>query len=430
MALRYQRIRGTRDILPIESTKWQYVERMAMEVSSRYGFGELRIPTFEKTDLFTRSVGESTDVVQKEMYTFEKGRDSITLRPEGTAGVIRAILENGMLNEATPQKLSYFTSCFRHENPQAGRLREFHQFGCECVGTASASQDAEMIAMVYDFLTRLGLKEFEVQVNSIGCPECRPTYNSKLVEYYRAHYDVLCDTCKQRLEKNPMRLLDCKSESCSALKPGAPRSLDSLCEECENHFVDLKERLCAMGIPHVVNPDIVRGLDYYTRTVFEFITTCIGAQGAIGGGGRYDGLIAQMGAPTTPALGFAMGLERILMLMDAEGCEFPNTKQCDIYVGSMGGAENITAQKIVSLLRLEGFYALCDTVERSVKAQIKYADRQGARYACVIGSNELEAMEVVVKDMRGSSQYTIKLDAPSISRFLYDMMAEEVADTL
>lgn len=423
MALKTKSIRGTRDVTPADSHKWQYVERVALEVAATYGMAEIRLPTIEKTELFVRSVGETTDVVQKEMYTFDKGRESITLRPEGTAGTVRAVLENNLLEGALPVKLSYLLSCFRHENPQAGRLREFHQFGVECFGCEAPTADAEVIGVAADLLARLGLADVTLEINSIGCPGCRPQYNQKLVEHFRARESELCATCRERLEKNPLRLLDCKEEKCREIAENAPLCLDHLCEECSGHFAGLKTRLDAMGLAYVINPKIVRGLDYYTKTVFEFVNESAGAQGTVCGGGRYDGLVELMGGAHVPALGFGMGLERLLMVMEASGCAFPGPKSCDIYIGSMGEAENVRALALCTGLRREGFVALCDTVGRGVKAQMKYANKIGAAYSCILGSQELEGGSVTVKDMATGEGQAVDLTGEALSAFLYDRLA-------
>lgn len=412
-------IRGTKDILPGESYRWQYIERVAFEVARSYGMEEIRTPTFEKTELFVRSVGETTDVVQKEMYTWDQGRESLTLRPEGTAGTVRAILQNNLLSETLPVKVSYKLSCFRHENPQAGRYREFNQFGIECFGSPSPSADAEVIGVARDVFDRLGIDGISLEINSIGCPKCRPDYNKLLVEYFRGQYDDLCETCKQRIEKNPLRLLDCKEEKCKEIAKDAPLCLDHLCEECGEHFDGLKTRLDAMNMVYSVNPRIVRGLDYYTKTVFEFIADSAGAQGTVCGGGRYDLLVEQMGGPHTPALGFGMGLERLLMVMDANGCEFPEPTRCDIYIGSMGEQENIKALELCTALRKEGFVALCDTVGRSVKAQMRYADKMSAAYSCIIGSQELENGQIRLRNMEDGENIEADLDAGAIMEVLY-----------
>ncbi len=411
MALITNAIKGTLDTLPSESYKVQYVEAAMREIAENYGFYEMRTPVFEHTELFQRSVGETTDVVQKEMYTFnDKGGRSITLRPEGTAGAARAFLENGLFNEAMPQKIYYLTSCYRYEKPQAGRLREFHQFGVECFGAPTAAADAEIILLANEIFNYLGINGLSLEINSIGCPECRKKYQQALREYFTAHIDELCDTCKSRLEKNPMRILDCKSPADKEIAKGAPKILDYLCEDCSAHFELVKKYLTANNVEFTVNPAIVRGLDYYTRTVFEFVSNEIGAQGTVCGGGRYDGLIEEMGGKPTAACGFGLGIERLLLLMDAQKCEFPERKKCDIFIGSMGENENLKASQLATDLRNEGLAAQFDTVGRSLKAQMKYADKIGALYTMVIGTNELESGSAVLKNMTDGTTEEIELD--------------------
>lgn len=428
MALKFQSVRGTRDLVPAETAKWRHVERVAMETCACYGVGELRFPTIEHTELFTRSVGETTDVVQKEMYTMDKEDESITLRPEGTAGAARAVLEQNLLEEVLPVKICYFINCFRHEKPQAGRFREFRQFGVECYGNASPTADAEVIGLAYEVLNRLGIDDLSLEINSIGCPACRPGYNRALVDYYRSHESELCDTCLGRLEKNPLRLLDCKEEHCKALSARAPRITEHLCAECAEHFSGLQAHLDAMGVRYKVNPFIVRGLDYYTKTVFEVISANIGAQSTVCGGGRYDGLIEELGGQHTPALGFAMGLDRLLMVMEKAGIAFPEERGCDLYIGSMGEQENIRALALAGKLRAEGFAVLCDTVGRSVKAQMRYANRMGARHACIIGSQELEQNAVNVKIMDSGEQQQVAMNAEAMASFLYDAMHRDIVE--
>lgn len=421
--------RGTQDVLPAQSGKWQYVEQKALDVAGLFGFREIRFPTFEHTELFHRSVGDTTDVVQKEMYTFQdKGGRSITLRPEGTAGTMRAILQNGLLNDVMPLKVSYVTSCFRYEKPQAGRLREFHQFGVEMVGSAAPAADAQTIALAKTIFDSLGITGLELEINSIGCPECRANYHNALKAYFRSHFEELCETCRERLDKNPMRILDCKSPVCSELAKDAPVVLDYICDDCKTHFEGLKKHLDAMGIAYQVNPTIVRGLDYYTRTVFEFVATGIGAQGTVCGGGRYDGLIELLGGQPTPAIGFAMGLERLLLVMEQCGCGFPPDQGCTIYLGSMGEAAALKASELCMRLRDEGFYAECDIVGRSVKAQMKYADRLHAKYSCILGDNELEAGKVRVKRMDSGETEEVSLEADAFIRFIYAGTLNELTD--
>lgn len=403
-------IRGTQDVLPNESYRWQYIERTLLETAALYGYKELRVPVFEQTNLFQRSVGDTTDVVQKEMYTFEdKGGRSITLRPEGTAGAVRCLLEHGLYNEALPVKACYVLSCYRYEKPQAGRLREFHQFGVECFGAPNAAADAEVIAVGHQAFKRLGVTGLQLEINSIGCPECRKKYLDVLRGYFESHKDTLCETCRGRLERNPMRILDCKSPICADIAKDAPKMLDYICDECKDHFHGVTSRLDAIGVPYVINPTIVRGLDYYTRTVFEFVSTQIGAQGTVCAGGRYDGLVEEMGGPSLPSLGFAMGLERLLLLMDAQNLPFPQDRKPDLYVVPMGDAAAVAAAKVCEQLREEGFEALTDLNGRGLKAQMKYANKIGASYTMVIGDDELAADKVSVKNMATGQQTQIAL---------------------
>ena len=337
MALITKKIKGTEDVLPKESYRWQFVENIMREESRTYGFKEIRTPVFEHTELFARGVGQTTDVVQKEMYTFDtKGGESVTLRPEGTAGAARAVLEHALENEGLPIKASYFVSCYRYEKPQAGRLREFHQFGLEEYGTQSPVADAELICVAQSIFDRLGLSGIRLEINSIGCPECRAKYHEALKAYFESYKGELCETCLSRLEKNPMRILDCKSPICSKIAEDAPKITDYLCDECDEHFKAVQKYLDVAKVEYTVNPTIVRGLDYYTKTVFEFVTDCIGAQGTVCGGGRYDGLIEELGGKHLPSLGFAMGMERLLMVMDKQGIEIPDNHECALYIATMG----------------------------------------------------------------------------------------------
>lgn len=411
MALITNAIKGTLDVLPKESYKIQYVESAVREIAENFGFYEMRTPVFEHTELFQRSVGETTDVVQKEMYTFEdKGGRSITLRPEGTAGAARAFLENGLFNEALPQKIYYLTSCYRYEKPQAGRLREFHQFGVEAFGAGSPAQDAEIIALANEVFNYLGVKNLTLEINSIGCPTCRAAYQKALKAYFENYKSELCETCKGRLDRNPMRILDCKSPVCSKIAAGAPKILDYLCDDCRAHFEAVQQYLNTMQIDFTVNPEIVRGLDYYTRTVFEFVSNEIGAQGTVCGGGRYDGLLEELGGKPMPACGFGMGLERLLLLMDAQNTPFPDRKGCDIYFASMGDKANLEAARLALDLRNEGLAAQFDTVGRGLKAQMKYADKLGALYTVVLGDNELETRKAQLKNMKDGTLTEISLD--------------------
>lgn len=392
--------RGTQDVLPGESEKLRFIEDTLLDTASKFGFREIRTPVFEQTDLFARGVGETTDVVQKEMYTFEdNGHRSVTLRPEGTAGAVRAFIEHGLFNEPLPQKLSYITSCYRYEKPQAGRLREFHQFGVECFGSASAAADAELISLASQCLDFFALDGIELHINSIGCPECRRDYQKALRDYYTAHIDVLCDTCKDRLERNPMRILDCKNPECHALAADAPKVLDYLCDDCREHFALLQKYLDSMEIAYSVDPMIVRGLDYYTRTVFEFVGTQSGSQGTVCGGGRYDGLVSELGGPATPACGFGMGLERLLLLLDSQQTELPEPAKCDVFLAMTDSGLLPTVMKFASDMRSDGTFTLFDTAGRSLKAQMKFADRIGAKYTVVLGQDELDAGKAKMKNM-------------------------------
>ncbi len=411
MNLVAEAIKGTQDALPKESYKWNYIESVVKDVASKFDFKEIRTPVFEKTELFQRGVGDTTDVVQKEMYTFDdKGGRSITLRPEGTAGAMRSVLEHGLFNEALPIKAFYNTSCYRYEKPQAGRLREFHQFGVECIGASSPTADAEVILLGATVIKRLGLKNISLEINSIGCPECRAKYTQALKEYFSKFTDQLCETCLSRLDRNPMRILDCKSPICKNITNDAPVILDYLCDECEEHFEKVKSYLTNVGVEYTVNPKIVRGLDYYTKTVFEFITTEIGSQGAVCAGGRYDGLSEDLGGPNLPSLGFAMGLERVLILMDKQGCDFPVDTTPDVYIAPMGEKAQAEAIKLCNSLREEGFIAITDMSNRGLKAQMKYANKIGAKYSIVIGDNELENQKATLKNMLTSEN--IEIDLP------------------
>lgn len=411
MALITKAIKGTKDVLPSEVYKNQYIEATCLTVAENFGYKEMRTPVFEHTELFQRGVGDTTDVVQKEMYTFDdKGGRSITLRPEGTAGAARSFLENGLSNEALPQKICYLTSCYRYEKPQAGRLREFHQFGIECFGATSPLADAEMIALAKQIFDELGVKDLHLELNSIGCPTCRAEYHKALKEYFASRVDELCDTCRDRLDRNPMRILDCKSPVCSEIAKDAPVVLDYLCDECKEHFEKTKSYLDAMNIEYIVNPQIVRGLDYYTKTVFEFVADSIGAQGTVCGGGRYDGLIEELGGQHTPSLGFAMGLERLQLVMEAQGCEFPEPSRPDLFIVAMGDKATLKAVEIAKDMRDEGYSVVYDLNGRSLRAQMKYADKINAKYNVVIGDNEVDTKSAVLKDMATGEQNDISLE--------------------
>ena len=397
------RPKGTKDVLPAEVYLWHHIERVAHDTAERFAFKEIRTPVFEHTELFLRGVGDTTDIVNKEMYTFlDKGNRSITLRPEGTAGVARAFLENGLLGGAMPFKAYYLISAFRYERPQAGRLREFHQFGAELYGAAGAYADAEAISLADAFLKNLGLKEVRLQINSIGCKSCRAEYHKALKEYFRPHLATMCRDCNERFEKNPMRIIDCKEEGCKQITAGAPNILDYLCEDCRAHFEEVKSLLTGAGIAYTVNPSIVRGLDYYSRTVFEFTSSAAGAQGTVLGGGRYDGLLEQMGEKPVPAVGFAAGMERLLMVMAAEGAPVSEGEGVKCYLAGMDPLSRTQAFLLASELRSAGISAEVDLMERSLKAQFKYADKMGARFVAVIGESERNEGAAAVKDMKNS----------------------------
>ena len=406
--------KGTKDVLPSESYKWHYVERIARETADLYCLNEIRTPTFEHTELFLRGVGDTTDIVNKEMYTFrDKGDRSITLKPEGTAGVARSFIENGLFNGAMPLKMYYITPVFRYENPQKGRLREHHQFGVEVYGGAGADTDAEVIKLAYTVLKKCGLS-VKLYINSMGCPDCRKKYNEALKDYFADKLDKLCPTCRERYNKNPLRILDCKEEGCKALCKDAPKSIDYLCEDCSAHFKKLQELLADCGVAYEINPFIVRGLDYYTKTVFEFVTTALGSQGTVCGGGRYDNLISQLGGTPTCGVGFGMGIERLLMLMEAENVIIPERENVKLYIATMGDAAYKKAFEIVSALRDKGVKAEVDHAGRGIKAQFKYADKIHAENVVTLGENELASGIAQIKHMADGSLKEVKIDEISL----------------
>ncbi len=410
--------RGTVDILPGESERWQAVENVMREEARIHGFREIRTPVFEDTRLFRRSVGETTDVVQKEMYTFEdKGGRSLTLKPEGTAGAVRAYLEHGLSNEPMPVKLYYITPCYRYEKAQAGRQREFHQFGVEIFGSAGPLSDAALIALANSLFGRLGLKNLKLMINSIGCPDCRAEFTKALTAYFTEHKDKLCETCLSRLDRNPMRILDCKNPECAEVAAGAPHILDFLCDDCRAHFEGVKAGLDAAGIAFGIDPTIVRGLDYYTRTVFEFVSGDLGAQSTVCGGGRYDGLVQEMGGNSTPALGFGLGIERLLLIMEKQGVEFPEPEKCDLYLASVGEAARKEAFRLACLLRTSSVAAAFDEAGRSLNAQMKYAGKIGAAFTAVLGDDELSSRKAKIKNMKTGETKTIDLDNDLAGQF-------------
>jgi histidyl-tRNA synthetase len=406
----YQAPRGTSDILPEEKPYWLYIEKVIGEVTQLYNYKRIDTPVFEDTGLFNRSVGQGTDIVEKEMYTFEdKGGNSITLRPEGTAPVCRAYLEHGMQNLPQPVKLYYQAPIFRYERPQAGRLREHHQFGCECVGDADPAVDAEVIETAWRFYKSLGLKNISLQLNSIGDRQCRPAYLNILKEYYTRQSDKLCNDCKARLIKNPLRLLDCKQPSCQATADAAPASADHLCAECGAHFASLQKYLKSLDIPYTINHRLVRGLDYYTRTVFEFQPEEEKGQSSIGAGGRYDNLIEELGGKPTPAIGFGIGMERVVLNLKKQNISVPPLPQPRVIVATLGEAAREAGVKLASELRRSGISAITSSGGRSLKAQLRQADAIGASYAVIIGDDEVRAGTVTLRNMVKASQETVAL---------------------
>lgn len=404
--------KGTKDVVPSESYKWHYIENTMREMCALYGANELRTPIIEHTELFLRGVGDTTDIVQKEMYTFEdKGGRSITLKPEGTAGMVRAFLENRLFNEPMPQKLYYLNSpTFRYEKPQAGRLREHHQFGIEIVGSYAPETDAEVILLALSLFGKLGVKDLMLHINSIGCPECRKEYNAALKEYLGGYLNEMCETCRARFDKNPMRIIDCKEPRCREIVKNAPRTIDFLCDNCRKHFEGVKSCLDAAGADYVIDPDIVRGLDYYTGTVFEVISNRIGAQGAVCAGGRYNGLIEELGGPSIPAVGFGMGMERLLAVMETNEVEFPKPPETTVYFAANGDAPRMKAFALAHKLREAGVSAEFDHMERSFKAQFKYANKLGAKFTVALGDEELERGAVKVKCMADGEETEVELD--------------------
>ena len=399
--------KGTEDLLPQDSYRWQYLEKHFKEVCDHFGYREIRMPTFEHTELFERGVGDTTDVVQKQMYTFlDKGGRSVTLRPEGTASVARSYLQNHLYANPFPAKMFYNIPCFRYENKQKGRLREFHQFGIEAFGAKGPSIDGEIIALALTFLERVGLSGLTVHINSIGCPECRKRYNEALKDFLRPRLSELCGTCQERFERNPLRILDCKSEICQSLVAGAPVLTDYLCEDCSAHFKGFQHVLDNLGISYEIDPGIVRGLDYYTKTVFEIIsgpfTVC--------GGGRYDGLIEEFGGDPTPAIGFGLGIERLLIRLAETGVKIPNENRLDLYLVPLGEAAQDFAQSLTLRLRKAGISADTDHMQRGLKPQMKYADKIGARYTVVLGDNEIQSGKANVKCMQTGEQIEIPFE--------------------
>jgi len=404
----YQAPRGTSDILPEDQPYWRYIEQKAAEVASLFGYKSIDTPVFEETSLFIRGVGEGTDIVQKEMYTFEdRGGNQITLRPEGTAPICRAYLEHGMQNLPQPVKLYNLAACYRYERPQAGRLREFHQFGYEAIGEADPLVDAEVINMAWQFFNSLGMAKLHLKINSIGCKNCRPVYLAKLKEYYYGKSGELCADCKSRLERNPLRLLDCKNPFCQQLASGAPKNHEHLCPECASHFEQLKKYLSLLGLPLEIDHCLVRGLDYYTRTVFEIQPEIEGGQSTIGGGGRYDSLIEELGGKSTPAIGFATGIERIIVNLKKQNTPIPPLPGPEGFIAAMGDPAREAAFKLADALRRKGLRLVLATGARSLKAQLRQANATGARYTAIIGEEEIRSGTVQLRDMSNSQQQNI-----------------------
>lgn len=413
-----QKPKGTKDILPDEVFKWQYIEEKVKKIFENTGMKEIRVPVFEHTELFSRGVGETTDVVQKEMYTFEdKGGRSITLRPEGTAGVVRSYIENGMASMPTPIKLWYEMAMYRYENVQKGRLREFRQIGTEILGTSSYLADVEAIMLGVRIFEELNIPNVKLNLNSIGCPECRKKYQDALREFIRPNLDKYCDTCKTRYEKNPMRILDCKEKRCKEMNQGAPIILDYLCDDCREHFENVKTMLTKLGVDYEIDAGIVRGLDYYTRTVFEFVSEDDGL--TVLGGGRYDGLVKEVGGQDTPAVGFAMGVERLLEVFDRYNKDLVKEKSMDLYIANIGEKANDFATKLVLELRNAGVFVEKDICERSLKAQFKYADKNNAKFVLTLGDDEVEAEKARIKNMQNGEEIEIELDAENIIKVLF-----------
>ncbi|MCL1830093.1 MAG: histidine--tRNA ligase [Oscillospiraceae bacterium] len=415
MASSVQSPKGTYDILPNESYRVQYVEATVREICERFGFKEVRTPVFEHTELFIRGVGETTDIVNKEMYTMtDKGGRSITLRPEGTAGTVRSFIQHGVLKETLPVRAYYIMSCFRYENPQSGRFRQHSQLGVEVFGAATADADAEIIFLGLTILAELGIKNTRTEINSIGCSECRVDYHKALTEYFSSHIENLCGTCKDRLERNPLRILDCKSQICQQIVAGAPKTTDYLCDNCSSHFENLKTQLDELGIEYIVNPRIVRGQDYYSKTVFELIHNSAGAAGTVCGGGRYDRLVEFLGGSPCSGIGFGMGIERILMVMKDEGIEIPLPTGPKIFFAYVGDEARAIVRKLTRQLQQSGVYALYDINERSLKAQLKYADRQNTEWLMVIGEGEVLQSKAKLRHMSSKAEKESELSLKSI----------------
>ena len=403
--------RGTKDILPDTVGDWNYVEGEIRELCRRFGYSEIRTPIFEHTELFQRGIGEGTDVVDKEMYTFtDRGERSITLRPENTASAVRAYLQNKLYAQSNLVKLFYIGSMFRYDRPQAGRMREFHQFGVEALGEANPAVDAEVILLAMNLLEGLGLKDLELSINSVGCPKCRSKYRTMLQDFFRDKLEDLCEDCRSRFERSPLRILDCKKDSDKPYMVDAPKITDCLCEECAEHFAKLKELLTSAGISFTHDPRLVRGLDYYTKTAFEIKYPPLGAQSAVAGGGRYDGLIEEMGGNPTPAVGFATGLERLLLALESQNLLPEKNRSVDAYVVALGEAAQAEGFKLLNNLRQQGLSAAMDFAGRSMKAQMKQANKLGAKYSVILGEDEIAEGVVMLRSMEDSSQAKVPMN--------------------
>ncbi|MBQ1821565.1 MAG: histidine--tRNA ligase [Clostridia bacterium] len=416
----YKAPKGTKDVLPEESYRWQYLESTIRKIVRKYGLLEARTPCIEHTELFLRGVGDTTDIVQKEMYTFtDKGDRSITLKPEGTAGAVRMFVENGLFSEAQPTKMYYlYCPVFRYERPQAGRLREHHQFGVEIFGTPSPAADAEVISIASEIFETLGCSDLTIKLNSIGCPKCRGRYQQALKDYLNSRYDELCETCKGRFETNPLRILDCKVDTCKEIVKDAPHTMDYICDDCRAHMDELTRLLDLAGIRYEIDPMLVRGLDYYTKTVFEIVSGMSGAQGTLCGGGRYDGLIKELGGPEMPAVGFGLGMERLLLIMDNLGIGIEKPVRYDLMLIGLGREAKDRCFTLARELRAKDVAVDFDLMDRSVKAQMKYADKTGARFTMVIGEDEMNNNAATLKSMKGGDSMQVPLDAESIANLI------------
>ena len=407
MVIKYQAIKGVKDILPGEIEKWQFMEKTAREVFELCGFSEIRIPIFEMTEVFTRSIGETTDIVEKEMYTFnDRSGDSLTLRPEGTASVVRAYVEHNLYNPPSVVKLYYMGPMFRCERPQAGRYRQFYQIGAEVFGTENPEIDADVIGMLMRYFERLGLKELELQINSLGCDECRPKFREALISFLKEKKSLLCEDCQKRFERNPLRIFDCKSTNCHEATKGAPTIEDYRCDNCKNHFNSTLNYLDKLNIPYVKNPKLVRGLDYYTKTAFEIISKGLGAQNAIAGGGRYDKLVEEFGGPPTPAFGFAIGVDRTAPLIQSSGFSL----QPSVFIVALGERANQKVFELINNLRQNGIRAERDYEGSSLKSQLRKANKFGVRYTIIIGDNELDKGKVILRDMSSAQQDEVDME--------------------